>query len=194
MSTTPDDDFAALLRRAQGGDLAARDRIIALLYQDFRRIAAGRMRKERADHTLQPTALVHEALRKLSSDGTFSSATGRTFLYSAAAKAMEQVLIDHHRHRNARKGPGRLRRSPLDDVLDHLATVENIPVTDLNEALAALGRVDERASSVVRFKFFLSMTQPEVAEALGISQKTVERDWTFARAWLHERLKPPEVT
>ncbi|MEJ7637337.1 MAG: sigma-70 family RNA polymerase sigma factor [Singulisphaera sp.] len=114
--------------------------------------------------------------------------------YSAAAKAMEQVLIDHHRHRNARKGPGGLRRTPHDDVLHHQETVENLPVADLNEALAALDRTDERASLVVRMKFFLGMTQPEVAESLGISQKTVERDWTFARAWLHERLKPPEVT
>ncbi len=194
MSTTPDDDFAALLRGAQEGDLAARDRIITLLYQDFRRIAVGRMRKERTDHTLQPTALVNEALRKLLSDGTFSSATGRTFLYSAAAKAMEQVLIDHHRHHNARKGPGALSRIPLDDVFHHLATVEDLPVADLNEALAALGRTDERASLVVRLIFFLGMTQPEVAESLGISQKTVERDWRFARAWLHERLKPPEIS
>jgi RNA polymerase sigma factor (TIGR02999 family) len=150
------------------------------------------MRQERPGHTLQTTALVHEALIKILADRTLANGTDRTFLLKAASKAMRQVLDDHQRHRDTLKGPGRRRRTPLDAVLDHLADVEKLPFLDLHEALQVLEGVDARAALVVEFHIFLGMSLPEVAETLGISQKTVERDWKFARGWLRARLKPEE--
>jgi RNA polymerase sigma factor (TIGR02999 family) len=190
VAPSSEDDFAELLRRAQAGDPNARERLVASLYKDLHAIAHRRMRRERPGHTLQTSDLVHEALKRILSDQTLRNAVDRTFLYRAASQAMERVLIDHHRRRSTSKGPGRLRRTPLDDVLDHLADVERIPFHDLHEALQVLEGVDARAVLVVRFHFFLGMSQPEVAETLGISQKTVERDWKFARGWLRTRLKP----
>ena len=190
MTGSSRDDIARLLHQARAGDIAARDQVVALLYQELRAIAHRRMRRERPGPTLQTTALVHEALAKILCDGTLANAADRTFLLKAASRAMEQVLIDRHRHRDALKGPGQRHRTPLDAVLDHLAGVEKLPFLDLHEALHDLERLDVRASLVVRFHYFLGMSQPEVAEALGISQKTVERDWKFARGWLHARLKP----
>lgn len=192
MTSTAGDDFAKLLRQAQAGDRTARDQLVASLYQDLRAIAHQRMRRERPGHTLQTTALVHEALIKILADQTLANGTDRTFFLKAASKAMRQVLLDHQRHRNALKGPGQRQRTLLDAVLDHLADVEKLPFLDLHEALEDLERMDARAALVVEFHIFLGMSQPEVAETLGISQKTVERDWKFARGWLHARLKPGE--
>jgi RNA polymerase sigma factor (TIGR02999 family) len=190
MTPALEDDFAGLLRRAQLGDAAARDELVGLIYRDIRALAARRMRRERLGHTLQPTALADEALVKILADNTLANATSRTFLYQAAAKAMGQVLIDHERKRNAQKRLGRLRRTPLDAALEHLTVAENVSLADLHEALDDLGRLNERRRLVVEYKFFLGMTDANVAGELGISQKTVERDWRFARGWLFERLKP----
>ena len=193
MTTESQGDLTLVLRRVQGGDSAAEQVLVALLYKDLRTIAGRRMRRERPDHTWQPTVLVDEALLRLRNDGTFATAADRTFLLKAASKAMHQLLVDHHRHRSAKKREGRRRKHPLDIAFDHLATVATISPIELNDELDELSRVDERASTVVRLRFFLGMPPAEVAEALGISQKTVERDWRFARAWLHDRLKPTEV-
>jgi RNA polymerase sigma factor (TIGR02999 family) len=141
-------------------------------------------------HDFWPEPLAHEALAKILADRTLANATSRTFLYQAAAKAMGQVLIDHERKRNAHKRLGRLRRNPLDAALDHLATIEDVSLADLREALDDLARLNQRAGLVVEFRFFLGMTDADVAQAIGMSQKTVERDWRFARGWLFERLKP----
>ena len=200
-----DEHERELIRRAQAGDQAARDQLVALLYDEFRAIARRRMARERRDHTLQATALVHEALRKLLSDGTIANATGRTFLLKAASRAMDQVLIDHARHRNRKGGPGRREHTrlddvgeprdgdqstPLDEVIERLEGVERIAIPRLIEALEALDERDERAALVVRYRFFLRWPIRHVATELGISQKTVERDWDFARGWLHSRLRP----
>jgi RNA polymerase sigma factor (TIGR02999 family) len=150
------------------------------------------MRRERPDHTWQPTVLADEALLRLRNDGTFATAADRAFLLKAAARAMHQLLIDHHRLRSARKRGGRRQKHPLDVAFDHLATVAEISPVELHDELERLSRVDERACMVVHYRFFLGMAPADVAEALGISQKTMERDWSFARAWLRDRLKPNE--
>jgi RNA polymerase sigma factor (TIGR02999 family) len=186
-------DVTGLLRRAEAGDRAAEDRLVALLAHDLRAIAARRMSRERPGHTWQPTVLVDEALLRLRDDGTLATAPDRAFLLKAASRAMRQVLVDHHRRRSAAKRGGRWRRHPLDVALDHLAHVDEIPFLELRDELDRLAQVDERASLVVQFRFFLGMAPADVARALGVSQKTVERDWRFARAWLRDRLKPTEV-
>ena len=190
MTTSLRHGFDELLRRAQAEDTAARDELVGLFYRDIRNLASRRMRRQRSGHTPQPTALAHETLVKILADNTLANATSRTFLYQDAAKAMGQVLIDHERRRNAHKRLGRLRRNPLDAALDHLATIEDVSLTDLREALDDLARLKERARLVVDFRFFLGMTDADVGEALGISQTTVERDWRFAHGWLFERRKP----
>jgi RNA polymerase sigma factor (TIGR02999 family) len=194
-----------LIRDAQAGDQAARDGLVALLYDEFREIARRRMSRERPDHTLQATALVHEALRKLLSDGTISKATDRTFLLRAASRAMDQVLIDHARHCNRESGPGGKKKAPLEDmaepaddqhltpldeVIERLEGVEQIAIPQLIEALKSLGELHARAALVVRYRFLLRWPTRNVASELGISQKTVERDWDFARGWLYSRLRP----
>jgi RNA polymerase sigma-70 factor, ECF subfamily len=191
--TVPDDGLESLLGRIRAGDGDAEELLIALLYKDLRQLAARRMRRERPDHTWQPTALVHEALLRLRSDGTLEKATDRAFLLMAASKAMQQLLVDHHRRHSAEKRGGHRRKHPLDATFDRLVHVDHINPVDLRDELEALSRLDPRAAMVVHWKFFLGMSRADVAESLGISQRTVERDWDFARAWLRERLKSRDL-
>jgi RNA polymerase sigma factor (TIGR02999 family) len=191
--TDPDRDAARLLGRMRAGDGEAEGLLIALLYKDLRALAARRMRRERPDHTWQATELVHEALLRLRGDGTLQKAGDRAFLLMAASKAMQQLLIDHHRRHSAGKRGGRRRKHPLDAAFDRLARVDRINPVDLRDELEALGRLDARACMVVHLRFFLGMSPADVAESLGITQRTVERDWNFARAWLRDRLEPTEV-
>jgi RNA polymerase sigma factor (TIGR02999 family) len=151
------------------------------------------MRRERPEHTWQPTLLVNEAFLRLRAEGTLAAAPDRTFLLKAASRAMHQLLVDHHRLRSTAKRGGRRQRHSLDIALDHLADADEIPLIELHDELEHLELMDKRACMVVHFRFFLGMSPAEVAEALGISQKTVERDWSFAQAWLRDRLKPTEV-
>jgi RNA polymerase sigma factor (TIGR02999 family) len=193
MLTTSGDDLTGLLRRTQAGDTDAEQQVVALLYEDLRAIAARRMRRERPEHTWQPTLLANEAFLRLRAEGTLAAAPDRTFLLKAASRAMHQLLVDHHRLRSTAKRGGRRQRHSLDIALDHLADADEIPLIELHDELEHLELMDKRACMVVHFRFFLGMSPAEVAEALGISQKTVERDWRFARAWLRERLKPTEI-
>jgi RNA polymerase sigma factor (TIGR02999 family) len=193
MSAPSGDALTALLCRTQAGDADAEQQLVALLYHDLRAIAARQMRRERPEHTWQPTVLVNEAFLRLRADGTLAAAPDRGFLLMAASKALHQLLVDHHRRRRRAKRGGRRRQHSLDIALDHLAHADGLPFLELQDELKQLERVDHRACMVVHFRFFLGMTLAEVAETLGISQKTVERDWRFARAWLHGRLKPTET-
>ena len=143
--TDPDRDAARLLGRMRAGDGDAEGLLIALLYKDLRALAARRMRRERPDHTWQPTELVNEALLRLRRDGTLEKATDRAFLLMAASKAMHQLLVDHHRRHSAEKRGGRRRKHPLDAAFDRLARVDEINPVDLRDELEALGRLDERA-------------------------------------------------
>lgn len=190
----PADDLASLLGRIREGDGDAEDLRIALVYRDLRRIAADRMRRERPDHGWQPTVLVHEVLLRLRRDGTLQRATDCAFLLSAASKAMNPLLVDRHRRHSAQKRGGSRRKHPLDAALDHLARVDRIDPVDLRDELEALRRLDRRASMVVPLRFFLGISPADVAEAIGTPQETVERDWSFARAWLRDRLRPTETS
>jgi RNA polymerase sigma factor (TIGR02999 family) len=193
MATTCGDDLTGLLHRTQAGDTDAEQQLVALLYQDFRAIAARRMKREPPEHTWQPTLLAHEAFLRLRAEGSLAAAPNRTFLLKAASRAMHQLLVDHHRRRSTEKRGGRRQRRSLDIALDHLVDADEIPLIELHDELEQLERVDRRACMVIHFRFFLGMCLAEVADALGISQKTVERDWRFARAWLRDRLKPAEI-
>jgi RNA polymerase sigma factor (TIGR02999 family) len=180
-------EVTTLLAQIQAGDGAARDRLVAAVYAELRAIAAGLMRRERAEHTLGPTALVHEALLRLLGQDFLDRAPNRACVFAAAARAMRQVLVDHARRRaTARRGGGR-QRVPLDAVLDLFE--RQVPdVLALDEALGELAALHPRQGQVVELRFFGGLSVPAVAEHLGVSVATVEGDFRKASAFLRGRL------
>jgi RNA polymerase sigma-70 factor, ECF subfamily len=183
METELPQGLTLILGRARAGDEGARHDLVTLVYDELRRVASRLMRRERADHTLSPTAVVHEAVIRLLGEAVFDKAADRSYLLAAAARAMREVLIDHARRRAAgRRGGGR-RRVPLDAVVDYFDG-QGLDVVAVHEALDRLGQLDGRQAQVMTLRYYGGMTVPEVAAALGISQVTVERDWRLARAWL----------
>ncbi len=173
-------ELSLILGRARAGDERARGELVAYIYGELRRIASRLMGRERTDHTLSPTALVHEAVIRLMGEEVFERAADRSFLLAAGARAMREVLIDHARRRAAdRRGGGR-RRVPLDLVADYFDE-QGLEVVAVHEALDRLAELNERQSQVMTLRYFGGMTVSEVAAALGVSVVTVERDWRIAR-------------
>ncbi len=178
-----------LLADIRGGDADARNRLVSLVYDELRQVAAGLVR--RRDGSLPPTAIVHEAFLRLDVGPGLARAPDRRYLFAAAAQAMRQVLVDHARERGAAKrGAGRAR-VPLDDVLDHFAE-QHIDVLALNEALDGLRAVNERQWLVVVMRFFGGFSVEEVAETLELSVSSVESAFRAARAWLRRALTEPD--
>lgn len=187
--TTDSGEVARLLALASRGDRGAVDRLVPILYEELRRIAHRRMRGERSGHTLETTALVHEAYFELAGLDRMEWKSRAHFL-AVAARAMRRVLIDHAVARNAQKRSGKLRAIPLDEVPD-LALVTGQRAEELlalDEALGRLAATNERQARVVECRYFAGMSVEETAEALQTSPATVKRDWTIARAWLHREL------
>jgi RNA polymerase sigma factor (TIGR02999 family) len=179
--------LTGILGRARAGDERAHSQLITLVYSELRRVASGLMRHERPDHTLSPTAVVHEAVIRLLGDAVFDRATDRNYLFASAGRAMREVLIDHARRRAAgRRGGGR-RRVPLDAVVDYFEG-QGLDVVAVHEALDRLAALDGRQAQVMTLRYFAGMTVPEVAATLGVSVATVEQDWRLARAWLAVQL------
>lgn len=175
-----------VLQRISGGDPGAVDRLLPLVYDELRALARREMRRERSDHTLQPTALVHEAYLKLARLNRLEW-RDRAHFFAAAAGTMRRVLVSHARRKRAEKRGGGAKDVPLENVV--LAARERPEdVLALDEALARLADLDSRQAQVVECRFFAGMSVPETAEALGISPATVKRDWTAARAWLNREL------
>jgi RNA polymerase sigma factor (TIGR02999 family) len=149
------------------------------------------MRRERTGHTLTPTAVVHEAVIRLLGDPGFDRTADRGDLFATAARAMRQVLIDYARRKAAGRRGGGHRRVALDGVLDYFAN-QKLDVVAVHEALKRLAEWNERQSRVMTLRYFGGLTVSEVAEALGVSLVTVERDWRLARAWLRDQLREDE--
>ena len=162
--------------------------LIELLYPRLQGQAARLMRGERADHTLQPTALVNEAFLRLDNADAFRSFADTPRLDAMMCKAMQEVLIDHARKRLALKRGGDWVREPLDDVCDSFVSEYGCDVIDLYEKLEALKREYPKVHQVADLKFFGFMTDEEAAEEIGISVSTVQERWRFARAWLFRQL------
>jgi RNA polymerase sigma factor (TIGR02999 family) len=181
-------DVTLILGKARAGDERAHDELISLIYDELRRIAGSLMRRERPDHTLAPTAVVHEAVIRLLGEEVFQKAEDRSFLFASAARAMREVLIDHARRRGAGRRGGGWRRKPLDAVVDDIEA-QGLDVVAIHEALERLAELSPRQSQVVTLRYFGGMTVPEVAAALGVAVVTVERDWRLARAWLLGQLR-----
>jgi RNA polymerase sigma factor (TIGR02999 family) len=180
-------ELTKILGRVRAGDERAKEVVLARVYDELRRVASRLMRRERPNHTLSPTAVVHEAVIRLLGEEVFDKAADRSFLFASAARAMREVLIDHARRRGTdRRGGGR-RRVPLDSVVDYFEE-QGLDVVAVHEALDRLAELDGRQAQVMTLRYFGGMTVPEVAAALEVSVVTVERDWRLARAWLAGQL------
>jgi RNA polymerase sigma factor (TIGR02999 family) len=182
-------DVTELLLRASNGDQVAFDAVFPVVYQQLRRMAHHQLRRENDGHTLGTTALVHEAYLRLV-DQRRSRFTDRAHFFAISATAMRRILVDHaRRHGAAKRGAG-ARRIALESV-DLLAADERADLlVSLDAALDRLAGMDTRQAQVVECRFFGGLTEDETAEALGISARTVKRDWAKARSWLYADLYP----
>ncbi len=168
------------------GNREASKRLFELLYEDFRRLAGAYLKKEHPGHTLQPTALVHEAYLKLI-DQTRVQWHGRTHFFAVGAQAMRRILVDHARYRHrAKHGGGRYRICLRDDLVLSRQRDEDLLVVD--EAIEKLTLVDPRQATIVELRFFGGLSVEEVAEVMGLSKRTIEKEWTMVRAWLRREL------
>ena len=178
-----------LLDAVRAGQPEARSRLVDLVYRELRGIAAALMHREREDHTLQPTALLHEVFLRIFSDEVLTKASNRAYLFATAARAMRAALADHARRRRTAKRGGPYARIPLDELLDRLEEKNAVDYLDLHEALDGLAALSGRQSEVVSLRFFGGFTVPEIADLLDVSVSTVESDFRIARAWLRHQLK-----
>lgn len=184
-SVFPDDSIDAELRSARGGDAVALDRVLPLIYEELKRVARGMMRRERENHTLQTTALVHEAWLRMVAQGSASNGE-RLYFFSLAATMMRRILVNHARDRAAQKRGDDIELVSLSAAASMGAG--DFDLIGLHEALEALAALDARQAQVVEMKFFAGLELSEIAELLGVSLATVKRDWTMARMWLSREL------
>jgi len=179
-------DVTRLLAAVQEGDATARGELFGLVYDQLRQLGAAYMRRERPGHTLQPTALVHEAYLKLFENQTLNLAS-RKHLFCAMAQAMRRVLVDHARAQKTGKRGGEGRRLPLEDIFA-LPGVHPEAALALDQALERLAAMNARQARVVEMHAIVGLSQEEIAELLAVSVKTVKRDWRFAKVWLQREL------
>ena len=182
----PGHEVTELLQAWSEGNVAARDLLMPLVYDELRRRASAYLRRERSGHTLQPTALVHEAYLRLV-DQRRVAWRNRAQFFGVAAEMMRRVLVDHARANKAAKRSGMLSRVTLDPDVAVTRPVD-IDVLDLDAALARLAAFDERKSRIAELRFFGGLSLKEAGEVLNVSLATVERDWQVARAWLFDAL------
>jgi RNA polymerase sigma factor (TIGR02999 family) len=176
-----------LLRRWSQGDKAALGSLIPLVYDDLRRLANFYLQQEGNARTLQSTALVHEVYLRLCGQQDPAWAN-RAHFFAVAAKMIRRILVDHAREKSAVKRGGDVQARPLDEALTIPAQSE-IDLAALNEALDDLATVDARKSQVVEMRFFAGLAAKDIATVLGVTEPTVRRDWSIARAWLYRRLQ-----
>jgi RNA polymerase sigma-70 factor, ECF subfamily len=188
MEKGPRPGLTLILDQARAGDDRARNDLIAMIYQELRQVAARMMRKERAGHTLPPTAVVHEAVMRMLGEDVFERASDRDFLFKAAARAMREILVDHARRRGAARRGGEWQRVPLDSLVDYFDS-QALDVLAVHEAIDRLSALNVRQGQAMTLRYFGGMTVEEIASALDVSVVTVERDCRLARAWLHGQLR-----
>ncbi len=175
-----------LLTRFRQGDRDAGGELLSAVYGELRRLAQNRLKRERIGHTLSPSAVVHEAYLRLAASDQ-PEWQDRAHFFAVAARLMRQILVDHARRRNAHKRSAGFRRVPLKGELA-FSEAKSTELLALDEVLNRLEQQDERQSRIVEMKFFAGLTIEEIAKILGISSKTVKREWTMARAWLHQQI------
>ena len=179
-------DVTQILKNWSGGDVTAPEKLMPLVYEELRRLARNYLARERSDHTLQATALVHEAYLRLA-DQTQLSWKDRAHFYGIAARLMRRILVDHARAHNAVKRGGLEQKLSLDEARE-LPMKETVELMALDGALENFSQTYPRKSEVVELKFFGGLETKEISEVLQISEKTVLRDWNFAKLWLRREL------
>ena len=186
MATADPSQITKMVNDLAGGNRPAAEQLFGLLYDAFRGLAARYLKAERAGHTLSPTALVHEVYLKLV-DQSRVNWQGRTHFFAVGAQVMRRILVDHARGKGrVKRGGGRIRIQ-LDEGLA-LSPQRDEDILAVDEALAKLAKVDPRQAAIVELRFFGGLSVAEVAEVLGLSKRTIEGEWTVARAWLRREL------
>lgn len=181
-------EFTRILDSACKGDLQAARELLPLVYEELRRVAAARMASGSPGHTLQPTALVHEAWLRVAGEGGSAQFHSRTHFFAAAAEAMRHILIDRARRKQALRHGGGQQRLDVDDV-EIAAPAGDDELLAVNDALERLATVDPAKAELVKLRYFVGMTLEEAAAALGISTPTAKRRWALARAWLFNEIR-----
>lgn len=194
MTERPPENLTAVLSAIERGQSPS-EQLLPLVYDELRTLAASRMRHEKSDHTLQPTALVHEALMRLvgdqwngaETDAADSPWRGRRYFFAAAAEAMRRILVESARRRNADKRGGGWTRCDLgDEPCD--VRVDDEEILSLHEALLSLQQHDEQLAKLVELRYFAGLTVDQTGEILDMSPRSVKRHWAYARAWLRDRI------
>jgi RNA polymerase sigma factor (TIGR02999 family) len=180
-------EISLILKDWSGGNRASADALLSLVYDELRKIARQYLRKERSDHTLQPTALVHEAYMKLI-DISEISWQDRAHFFAVASNIMRQILVDHARARLTEKRGGEAQRIALEDAIS-FSDKPDVDLLALDEALKKLAEFDEQQCRIVELRFFGGLTIEETAHVVGISPATIKREWTLAKAWLFRKMK-----
>lgn len=182
-------DVTEVLSRIEQGDQGAARRLLPLVYRELRQLARSKLRRERPDHSLEATALVHEAyLRLLNSDGSDRKWNCRSHFFAAAAEAMRRILIESVRRKNSQKRSGGHVRIEF-STLNNLGSRRDEKLLALDTALVQLEEIDSIKANLVKLRFFAGLTQAEAAEVLGISMTTADRYWAFSRAFLKSEMR-----
>lgn len=177
-----------ILQAVDRGDPKAAEELLPLVYEELRKLATVRMANESAGHTLQPTALVHEAWLRLVGNDAQVTFANRAHFFSAAAEAMRRILIERARRKSAGKRGGDWQRIDLDKV-DIAADADDDTLLLVNEALEKLAREDANAAQIATLRFFGGLTLEEAAQAMGVTERTANRYWAFARVWLFDEMR-----
>ena len=181
-------DVTHILGQIESGDGQAAEKLLPLVYDELRKLAAAKMAQENPGQTLQATALVHEAYVRLVDVEKAQHWNSRGHFFGAAAEAMRRILVDQARKKRNQRHGGGLRRLPMENV-DIAAPEPPLDLLAVNEALERFEQMDKVAADLVKLRYYAGLTIPQAAEALGISSTTADRYWAYARAWLHSELK-----
>jgi RNA polymerase sigma factor (TIGR02999 family) len=181
-------EVTRILCAIEQGDSHAAEQLLPLVYEELRKLAAQKLAREMPGQTLQATALVHEAYLRLVDHDKIQHWNSRGHFFSAAAEAMRRILVDQARKKRSHKRGGGLERLPLEEV-EIGAPQPAVDLLAVNDALEKFERIDKTAADLVKLRYYTGLTLPEAAEALGISCSTADRQWAYARAWLHAELR-----
>jgi RNA polymerase sigma factor (TIGR02999 family) len=185
-------DVTHILSAIEQGDPHAAEQLLPLVYEELRKLAAQRLAAEKPGQTLQATALVHEAYLRLVDVDKAQQWNGRGHFFAAAAEAMRRILVDQARRKKSHKHGGGQERHPLEDV-EIISPQPSIDQLAVNDALEKFERFDKAGADLVKLRYYAGLTLPEAADALGISISTADRQWAYARAWLHTALKETDA-
>ena len=188
MESCPVSELTEMIRAIESGDPLAGDKLLPLVYDELRKLAAAKLSDECAGQTLQATALVHEAYLRLIGDGEPLGWDSRGHFFGAAAEAMRRILVEAARRKKRLKRGGDKLRQDV-EKLEIVAPEVHEDLLALDEALEKLAATDRQAAEVVQLRYFAGMTLPEAAQLMGISPRTADRLWAYARAWLHQELQ-----